>query len=83
MQRKKYIPTSIVLIVSTCLTVASSKIRPAVTFITSKRILTANSIFNARIVKALVDICKKWGNFVDSVYCIHFTSVGMGVLHKE
>ena len=46
-------------IVPTCLTVDPGKITLAVTFITSKRILTANSIINARIVKALVEICEE------------------------
>ena len=53
------------LIVSTCLAVESSISPLAVTFITSKCILTANSIINTRVVETFVDICKiKWGNFV-------------------
>ena len=45
-------------ILSTCLTVESGKSPLAVTFITSKCILTAKSIVNARVVKAFIDICK-------------------------
>lgn len=53
------------LTVSTFLTVESSKSPLAATFITSKCILTANSIINARVVKAFVDIFKiKWKNSV-------------------
>jgi len=53
------------LIVPTFLTVEPGESLLAVTFITSKCIFTANSIINARVVKALVDICKiKWGNSI-------------------
>jgi len=45
------------LIVPTFLTVESGESLLAVAFITSKCILTANSIINARVVEALVDIC--------------------------
>ena len=48
----------LMLIVFTCLTMDSSKTPPTVTFVTSKRILTGNSVINARVVKALVNICK-------------------------
>ena len=42
----------------TCLTVPSSKPVATDAFITSKRILTSNSVINAWVVEALVDICK-------------------------
>ena len=42
----------------TCLTVPSSKPVATDAFITSKRILTSNSVINAWVVEALVNICK-------------------------